>query len=203
MAQRVAQNWVRSTAGKAELMRYPGEWVFAGGAVDPGETLEQAARRELQEEFQLELPMDPATCRLHLLSVQQTRPIRDVSNIMYNYVAVAEENPWLEALDVAAANAALHERRVRHQAAVESGAFWSLRGREREHTAPEVQELRWLDMRTAILHAFTSMNEVLTPVNAFQEAECRRLGIRRRDPMFITMLSLLEVDLYAYNMYNV
>lgn len=33
-------------------MRYPGEWKFAGGVVDHGETPRQAAMRELEEEFQ-------------------------------------------------------------------------------------------------------------------------------------------------------
>jgi 8-oxo-dGTP pyrophosphatase MutT (NUDIX family) len=35
-----------------------GAWVFPGGAVDEGETVEQTARRELSEESALELPPD-------------------------------------------------------------------------------------------------------------------------------------------------
>ena len=33
-----------------------GAWVFPGGAVDEGETVEQTGRRELQEEAAIELP---------------------------------------------------------------------------------------------------------------------------------------------------
>jgi 8-oxo-dGTP pyrophosphatase MutT (NUDIX family) len=33
-----------------------GAWVFPGGAIDEGETAEQTARRELEEEASLELP---------------------------------------------------------------------------------------------------------------------------------------------------
>jgi 8-oxo-dGTP pyrophosphatase MutT (NUDIX family) len=35
-----------------------GAWVFPGGAVDDGETVEQTGRRELQEEAAIELPPD-------------------------------------------------------------------------------------------------------------------------------------------------
>ena len=34
-----------------KFMRYPGEWLFPGGAVETNETINQAARRELMEEF--------------------------------------------------------------------------------------------------------------------------------------------------------
>jgi 8-oxo-dGTP pyrophosphatase MutT (NUDIX family) len=37
-----------------------GAWVFPGGAVDEGETVEQTARRELEEEAALDLPREAA-----------------------------------------------------------------------------------------------------------------------------------------------
>ena len=38
---------------------FPGHWGCFGGALDPGETPDQAARREVKEELSLELPPDP------------------------------------------------------------------------------------------------------------------------------------------------
>lgn len=194
LGQSEVQNWVRSSPDKDEPMRYPGEWKFAGGVVEPGETPEEAARRELEEEFHIQLPKGPNECKFHLLSVRQTRPIRNVSNVMYNFVAAAEENAWLEDLDVAATNAALARRRECHRAALEDGSYWLLSKEEREAIAPEIREVQWQDMRTAILHSFSSMNATLAPVNAFQAEEFARLGIVRRDPMFLTMATLLEVE---------
>merc|ERR1711959_123832 len=53
-----------------------------------------------------------------------------------------------------------------------------------------------MDMRSSVLSAFTSMNEPLTFVNKFQQAEFSRLGISRRDPMFVTMLVMLEIETF-------
>jgi len=194
LGQGEVQNWVRSSPGKAEHMRYPGEWKFAGGVLEPGESPEEAAVRELQEEFMVHLPKERAACKLHLLTVMQTRPVRNVSYIMYNFVAAAEENPWLEQLDSCAVNSALEKRRVEHAAILGTGAFWDLDKPEREQVSPEVRELSWLDMRSAVLNAYTSMNSTLTPANAFQAEEFARLAIARRDPMFVTMALLLEVE---------
>lgn len=36
---------------------YPGHWTFFGGAVEDGETIDEAIRRELWEELELELPL--------------------------------------------------------------------------------------------------------------------------------------------------
>ena len=55
MGQGEVQNWMRSRPGHQVPMRYAGEWKFAGGVVDPGETPQQAAVRELGEEFQVQL----------------------------------------------------------------------------------------------------------------------------------------------------
>jgi len=38
------------------------------------------------------------------------------------------------------------------------------------------------------------MNTSFVPINAFQADEFRRLGLQRRDPMFLTMATLLEID---------
>jgi 8-oxo-dGTP pyrophosphatase MutT (NUDIX family) len=65
----------------------------------PNSALIQAARREIQEEFGITLPPEGRGSRLRLFSVKQTRPVRNVSNLMYNYVALDTENPWLRQLD--------------------------------------------------------------------------------------------------------
>jgi len=36
---------------------YPGHWTFFGGAVEDGESVDEAIRRELWEELELELPL--------------------------------------------------------------------------------------------------------------------------------------------------
>ena len=45
---------------------------------------------------------------------------------MHNFVALAEENQWLQELDVEIVNARLGERRRIHDRLVASGEFWSL-----------------------------------------------------------------------------
>jgi 8-oxo-dGTP pyrophosphatase MutT (NUDIX family) len=162
MGQREVVNWIRSTGpGDLRSMRYPGEWAFAGGAVDEEDDgIEAAARRELAEEFGSVVPPD---AHVQVFSVRQTRPIQMKSNIMYNYLAVdsGEEgglNPWLRALDVDAHNRRLAERRARHASMVESGAFWEMSAAEREAVAPEVRCIRWIPLLEAAKHAYTSMN---------------------------------------------
>jgi len=44
MGQSEVQNWMRSTRDKSAVMRYPGEWKLAGGVVDDGERIADAAK---------------------------------------------------------------------------------------------------------------------------------------------------------------
>lgn len=43
------------TRRSAELNNHPGQWAFPGGRLDPGETLTEAALRELREEVNVDL----------------------------------------------------------------------------------------------------------------------------------------------------
>jgi 8-oxo-dGTP pyrophosphatase MutT (NUDIX family) len=193
MQQREVKNMLRSTPDEVVLMRYPGEYSFPGGGVDAGETAEQATRRELSEELRATVPSD---AKLRLLSIKQTRPINNTSNIMYNYLCAAEENPWLASFDVDSANAALAQQRRRCNALVVSGEFWKLSAEEKAAVSPEVRELVWLDVREVVRCSFTSMNTVFTPVNAFQAQSFAQYGREMRDPMFLTMMIALELETF-------
>lgn len=52
------------TRRSGHLRAHAGQWAFPGGRIDAGETPEQAALRELQEEVGLEVPADAVIGRL-------------------------------------------------------------------------------------------------------------------------------------------
>jgi len=175
-------------------MRYPGEWKFAGGGLDPNETPLEAVRRELEEELGEHLPPEGEGCRMRLLCVRQTRPVNAVSNIIFFFVALEEENPWLAAFSPSACNSWLAERRRKHQEMVSSGEFWRLGKAAKEQVSPEQRQVEWLALHEAVAHAYTAMTVDFRPVNEFQREEFARLGRKRRDPMFVTMDVLLTLE---------
>ena len=109
------------------------------GGLDAGETLDEAADRELREEFGLDAS---ATVNLRGFSVKQTRPVRDRSNIMHNFVALADENDWLRGYDVDAVNAELAAKRAAHAELVERGEFWEMDAAAREAVSPETHQVQ-------------------------------------------------------------
>lgn len=197
MGQSECVNWVRSTSLKdLKTMRYAGEYKFAGGNLDGAETFREAARRELEEEFlrPVGLPL-PDEAVIRPFVVKQTMPVRSKSNIMWNMVAVADENPWLAELDVKDVNCKLRERRKHFAQLMDTDQFWKLSQTDREIVAPEVRELRWIPLAEAVFLSLSTMvgNGKTHKVNNWQAAEFERLGIKRRDPMFITAATLMEI----------
>eukprot|EP00039_Didymoeca_costata_P007073 m.96097 g.96097 ORF g.96097 m.96097 type:complete len:332 (+) comp13528_c0_seq1:153-1148(+) len=197
LGQNEVKNWLKSTKEKTKIMRYPGEFKLAGGTVDDGETLLEAARRELREEFldAAELPL-PEDATLRPFSIKQTRPVQGRSYLMCNFVALESENKWLKELDTDIINHALEVRRQRHLEAVSSGRFWSLSKAEKESLAPEVREVKWVSLADSIMMSLSSLQTPVRHVNSFQKSEYERYKIHMRDPMYMTALTLMEVEAY-------
>jgi 8-oxo-dGTP pyrophosphatase MutT (NUDIX family) len=191
MGQSEVVNWVRSTPDRRDIMRYAGEFKFAGGTRDQGEELVDTAKRELAEEFVLAVPADAC---LRPLRVNSTRAIKGVSYLMFNYVALTDENPWLDALDTDELNGKLADKRQAFTALLQGGGFWQLSKQEKELVSPEVREVQWVDLHEAARLCVTSKGESLTPVNDFQRESFALHGIQKRDPMYATMLTLLAVE---------
>jgi len=197
-------NYLRSTQTKLVTMRYPGEFKLAGGNLDEGESLEACAKRELYEEFLRPLGKADGSVQLndiilHLFSVKQTRPVRSRSNLMYNYIALAEENPFLANLDIDDVNKKLRQRRKSFRTKVISGEYWKLSQEEKERISPEVHKLEWMPLSEMIKLCLSSMIPGFY-VNEWQRQQFTMLSkdskcLRRRDPMFMTAATLLEVDL--------
>ena len=126
MGQSECVNWLRSTAREEVVMRYAGEFKFAGGGRDEGESLEVTAIRELREEFAL-MHLRPSDIKLHPFNVKTTKPIKGRSYVMHNFVAMTSENPWLKDTElVPASNERLRKRRARFAEQLRSGEFWAL-----------------------------------------------------------------------------
>ena len=156
----------------------------------------EAAFRELSEEFGTVGQPIPESAVLRPFVTKQTRPIRSRSNLMQNYVCLAEENAWLRELDVDAVNADLAERRAHFETLLESGEFWELSSEEKEKVSPEVQRLDWLPLSEAVRHCLSSMvpGKDVIFVNDYQREEFATHGQKRRDPMFITAAGLIELE---------
>ena len=138
MGQSECVNWLRSTADEQVVMRYAGEFKFAGGTCDENESPHTTAIRELREEYAL-MHLPTSDIKLHPFNEKETRAVKGRRYLMHNFIALASENPWLKDTHlVSASNGRLRERRVRFREQLGSGEFWQTSPEQREHIAPEV-----------------------------------------------------------------
>ncbi len=200
LGQSEVVNWLRTTPKKLATMRYGGEWKLAGGNVGEGETIVDAAFRELQEEFIDPLGLSlPKSTVLRPFVTKQTRPIRSRSNLMHCFVALESENKWLRNLDIDAINDGLRHRRREFERlslnpdGTPTKKFYSLPESEREAVTPEVRQCKWVPLHDAVKFALSSMGEGVF-VNDYQKECFRKYGKKRRDPMFITAAILMELE---------
>ena len=54
---------------------------------------------------------------------------------------------------------------------------------------PEVHAVQWIDLRDAVRFTLSSMSRNVIHINDWQKEEFEKLGVKRRDPMFITGVS--------------
>ena len=205
MCQRQAVNWLRSKSiTNTTQMRYPCEYNFAGGTCEANETIEETALRELCEEINIpQIPLEEAN--LKLFSVKQTRPVRGTSNIMYNFIMFANENKWLPSID--SINQSLHDKEMYfyENIILNNNNDKTLQDRffnndmpieEKELISPEMHQVNWLPLDVGIRYSFTSMNRDLFIINEYQQEQFNKYHIKNRDPLFITMQVLCELEQY-------
>eukprot|EP00450_Noctiluca_scintillans_P009771 CAMPEP_0194485630 /NCGR_PEP_ID=MMETSP0253-20130528/6567_1 /TAXON_ID=2966 /ORGANISM="Noctiluca scintillans" /LENGTH=336 /DNA_ID=CAMNT_0039325629 /DNA_START=27 /DNA_END=1037 /DNA_ORIENTATION=- len=202
LGQAQVVNFLKTDSADAlQVMRYPGEYRFPGGRVDEADASPlAAARRELREEFLVDVADQDMTLRV--LSATQTRKIRGASNMMVNFVALAEENPWLANLDVTATNDKLRDMEALVDQSISDGSWRKLSTDDRQALSPEVHELRWLPMREAIIMSQHSIGVGAPFVNVWQAEQFAKAGVKRRDPMSVTCWNLYkahEEALWASN----
>ncbi|MDD3837452.1 MAG: CoA pyrophosphatase [Phenylobacterium sp.] len=102
------------TRRSAELRAHAGQWALPGGRCDPGETLEEAALRELEEELGLRLPPE------NILGVLDDYPTR-------SGYAISPVVAWVDDLDALKPNphevASVHSIRLDQIARDDAVAF--------------------------------------------------------------------------------
>ena len=196
LGQSEVVNWVRSESpGKVSLMRYGGEWKLPGGSKDHGETMEQTAVRELSEEFDVAVPKEAV---LRPFRVNSTRVIQGKSYRMWNFVCLADENQWLNDIDVAALNRRLRQKRkIFFEKYAKGGSpFWKMNKHDREKVSPEVYQVSWMSLPDIVDTYLNSKHApgALVPTNSFQAEEFAKHNVQSRDPMYATMTTIRALE---------
>lgn len=195
LGQNVVKNWLRSTKDNTVIMRYPGEWKFPGGVVEPQDpSLKSAAIRELNEEF-LGLDLNDTDLSLFLVNKKLTKPIKGRRYVMHNFVAMEVDNPWITNRDIKQIiNDKLHHRTRTFERCIKDYSFWELDDIEKSNMSPELVCVDWHPLHEAISLMGSSLNDRLVCVNDWQRQEFEKYGINQRDPMFQSMVTLMEIE---------
>eukprot|EP01061_Rhynchopus_euleeides_P027584 TRINITY_DN44861_c0_g1_i1.p1 TRINITY_DN44861_c0_g1~~TRINITY_DN44861_c0_g1_i1.p1 ORF type:complete len:209 (+),score=73.79 TRINITY_DN44861_c0_g1_i1:2-628(+) len=132
----------------------------------------------------------PPSAILRPFTVRQTRPIRSRSNMIYYYIALEDENPWLQGFDVAVANEGLTQRRKRFTQIFLSKRWGTLPLHEKETISPETHSFAWMELNAAS-KLILSAHIPGTWASDFQRKEYELWGVtRQRDPPFLTAVIL-------------
>ena len=110
-----------------------------------------------------------------------------------NFVAHADENPWLNELDVAATNAALQTAAAKAEASLRSGEWAGLSDAAKAARSPEVHQLAWLPIDEVVRTMQASIGQG-TFVNDWQRQQFAAHGVAQRDPMSVTMASVIDLE---------
>lgn len=193
LGQNECRNHLKSTKSSTVIMRYPGEYKFPGGCVEDDETLEQAALRELTEEF-IGIQANESNSKLHFFNSKTTLLVKEKTYIMNNFIAFADENEWLRDDDlVSTVNDNLCRKRRQFEDSVNDDSFWSMSHDAKCMLSPEVNSIDWFTVDKAIDILEGSQLDPVCYVNDFQMNEFKALDIQARDPMYQTKMTLLDI----------
>lgn len=201
--QSLVVNYLKSNRpDDVQLMRYPGEFKLPGGRLDPGETAEIAARRELAEEFLLSHDQ-VASAKLVPVQIRQTRQIRGRSDMIVAFATVvgsdanSQHRRGLGSIDVDAINARLAAKEEAAAKLLASGEWSGLSPAARAELSPEMHEVQWVPLPELVRIMQKSIAAELHPINAWQAAEFAEHGVVERDPMSVTLAALLACEFGA------
>ena len=79
---------------------------------------------------------------------------------------------------------------------IANGSFWDMDIKDKYLFSPEVIEVKWIILEDAIKIMSSSMNTCLSYINSWQQTEFERYGILLRDPMYQSMITLQEIQMF-------
>lgn len=203
VGQATVINYFRSKPGAPRtIMRYPGEMRLPGGKVETSDSgLSASACRELCEEFLIDYDLALSTV-LHPIGAFQTRIVGGKSNMIVTFVALAEENAWLQDINLNARNTKLQAMAAAAEAQLDSGDWASLSSEARALLSPEFAELKWTKLSALVKTMQGSIAHPLQYVNHWQQKQFDLHEIQRRDPMSVSLGILIQAGRKAAAGFN-